>query len=129
MCGIIQTCYTRVITHMAVSNKLVTQMMEDKRNMVEPAETLAIEPRECWIPNKMFIGLYVTGILGLIALSLSGMLDGSASSGLLTLTIVYGLLGSLMFFKKISIVSCPSRILLGAAAFIGVTAFIDKYYI
>ncbi len=99
--------------------------MEDKRSMVEPAETLAMEPRECWIPNKMFIGLYIAGMMGLIALSLFG----GASKGLLTLAIVYGLLGSLMFFKNISIVCCPSRILLGATAFIGVTTFIDKYYI
>jgi len=104
-------------------------MMKDTHNMTSSANALAIEPRECWVPNKMFLAIYLAGIVGTIVLSMSGLLNPKASTGLLTLTIVYGLLGSLMFFKKISIVRCPSKVLLGAAVFIGITAFIDKFYI
>ncbi len=104
-------------------------MMKDTHNIDGPANTLAIEPRECWVPNKAFLAIYLAGIMGLIGLSMSGALNPKASTGLFTLTIIYGLLGSLMFFKKISIVRCPSKVLLGAAAFIGITAFIDKFYI
>jgi len=103
--------------------------MKKPQNIIESGTALAVEQKECWIPNKMFLALYITGIAGMILLSLSGTLDPKASTGLMTLTIVYGLFGSLMFFKKISIVRCPSKVLLGAAVFIGITAFIDKYYI
>lgn len=103
--------------------------MNLKHNILDPAEPANMEAKECWIPNKMFMATYLSGIVGIIALSLSGALDIHASKGLLTLGIIYGLLGSLVFFSKFSIVRCPSRILLGAAAFISITAFVDKYYI
>ena len=103
--------------------------MKNSQNMTEASDALIIDPGECWVPNKMFLALYIAGIVGMIVLSMSGMLDPQVSTGLFAMTIVYGLLGSLMFFRKISIVRCPSKVLLGAAAFIGVTAFIDKFYI
>ncbi len=115
--------------HIRIRNSLVYKMMKENHNMIEQGSTLAIEQKECWIPNNMFLALYVAGIVGMILLALSGTLNPKASTGLITLTIVYGLFGSLMFFKKISIVRCPSKVLLGAAVFIGITAFIDKYFI
>ena len=104
-------------------------IMKDTRNIVTPGDSAVSEPKECWIPNRMFLAMYIIGIISMVLVSLSGLLDRQASTGLFTLTVVYGLLGSLMFFKSISIVRCPSRVLLGAVAFVGVTAFIDKYYI
>jgi hypothetical protein len=103
--------------------------MKDNPNMVNAGSGFLSEPKECWIPNKMFSMMYVAGIIGMIMLSISGILDAKTSAGLFTLTIIYGLVGSLMFFKRISIVRCPSKVLLGAIAFISVTAFIDKFYI
>lgn len=84
------------------------------------------DSRECQIPNQMFMALYTVGLIALISLS---VINESISTGSLALTIVFGLLGGLALLKNISIIRCPTRVLIGAMGFIAATATIDKYLI
>lgn len=80
--------------------------------------------RECQFPNHMFIALYTVGLVALIAFN---AINQTISTGGLALIIVFGLLGGLALLKNISIIRCPTKVLIGAMAFISATAVIDKY--
>ncbi len=84
------------------------------------------ESKECLIPNKMFIALYVIGLIGLIGFSFANQ---ALSASVITLAVVFSLLGGLAMLKNISIIRCPTKVLIGAIAFITTTAVIDKYFI
>lgn len=47
----------------------------------------------------------------------------------LTLGMVFALLASLALFKGISILKCPSKVILGGAVFVAITSFVDSVLI
>ncbi|MGV6816254.1 MAG: hypothetical protein ACWA44_03170 [Thiotrichales bacterium] len=87
---------------------------------------MILNAEECQFPNRMFIVLYTVGLAALITLS---VINQSISTGGLALIIVFGLLGGLALLKNISIIRCPTKVLIGAMGFITATAVIDKYLI
>ncbi|HHJ20612.1 MAG TPA: hypothetical protein ENJ84_12455 [Gammaproteobacteria bacterium] len=84
-----------------------------------------LESTECGKPDKTFITLYIVGMAGLILAAASGTLSGSLTASTLMMAIIFSILGGVALLRDISIVKCPTRILVGAVIFIAVTAILD----
>jgi hypothetical protein len=87
-----------------------------------------LEPKECWLPNKLFVSMYLTGLISLSLLSVTGVVNRQLSESAFSLAIVLFLMGGLALMKNISIIRCPSKVLVSGILFMGVTAFLDASY-
>ena len=87
-----------------------------------------LEPRECWLPNKLFVSMYLTGLISLSLLAVSGIVNRQLSESAYSLTIVLLLMGGLALMKNISIIRCPSKVLVSGIIFMAVTSFLDATY-
>lgn len=79
--------------------------------------------------NNVLLTLIGAVVITLITVIASGALNASQTSGALVFSIIFIMLGAVAMMKDISIVRCPSRILVGAIGFIALTALIDSYLI
>jgi hypothetical protein len=87
-----------------------------------------LEPKECWLPNKLFVSMYLTGLISLSLLAATGVVNRQLSESAFSLAIVLFLMGGLALMKNISIIRCPSKVLVSGILFMGVTAFLDASY-
>ncbi len=77
------------------------------------------------VPNKLFVSLYGASILGLMVAVVADLLDKGVSGGVLSLMLIFALLGSLVLFKGISLLRCPSKVLVGGILFIALSVYLD----
>ena len=84
------------------------------------------EPKECWLPNRLLMLAYTVGVVGMILTSVFKGVDTVLKPQTLMLCFVFALLGGLALFKGISILKCPSKVILGGALFVAVTALVDS---
>lgn len=84
------------------------------------------EPNECWLPNRLLMISYTIGVIGMIVASVFKGIDTVLAPQTLMLCLVFALLGGLALFKGISILKCPSKVILGGAIFVAVTTLVDS---
>jgi hypothetical protein len=72
--------------------------------------------------------MYLTGLISLSLLSVTGVVNRQLSESAFSLAIVLFLMGGLALMKNISIIRCPSKVLVSGILFMGVTAFLDASY-
>ncbi len=87
-----------------------------------------LEPRECWLPNKLFVSMYLIGLIALSLVAVSGMVNRQLSESAFSLTIVLLLMGGLALMKNISIIRCPSIVLVSGIVFMAATSFLGATY-
>jgi len=87
-----------------------------------------LEPKECWLPNKLFISMYLTSLFSLALLAIPGVVTRQLSESAFSLAIVLLIMGGLSFMKNISIIRCPSKVLVTSMVFMGVTSFLGATY-
>jgi len=98
-------------------------------NVTEENLTMTLlEPRECWLPNKLFVSMYLTGLISLSALAVSGVVSRQLSESAFSLTIVLLLMGGLALMKNISIIRCPSIVLVTGIVFMATTSFLGATF-
>jgi lysylphosphatidylglycerol synthetase-like protein (DUF2156 family) len=98
-------------------------------NVTEENLTMTtLEPRECWLPNKLFISMYFTSLISLSLLAVSGIVGRQLSESAFSLVIVLLIMGGLSLMKNISIIRCPSKVLVTGLLFMGVTSFLGATY-
>ncbi len=83
------------------------------------------DSRECVVTDKLFVSLYGIAIVGLVVAVVADLLNKGVSGGVVSLMLVFGLLGSLVMFKGISLLRCPSRVLVGGILFIALSVYLD----
>ena len=84
------------------------------------------EPKECWLPNRLLMLAYTVGVIGMVLSSVFKGIDTVLTPQTLMLCLIFALLGGLALFKGISILKCPSKVILGGAIFVAVTALVDS---
>ncbi|RUM93684.1 MAG: hypothetical protein DSZ28_07160 [Thiothrix sp.] len=100
-----------------------------KNNVTEENLTMTIlESKECWLPNKLFVSMYLTGLISLSLLAVSGIVNRQLSESAFSLTIVLFLMGGLALMKNISIIRCPSQVLVSGIVFMATTSFLGAKY-
>ncbi|HGG59359.1 MAG TPA: hypothetical protein ENK26_05490 [Gammaproteobacteria bacterium] len=82
---------------------------------------------ECRLSNQMLVAILVGAVSGLLLALASGLLVGTQITGAISFIIIFSLLGVVGMLNDISILKCPTRILVGAAGFITLTAILDAY--
>ncbi|MGF1547832.1 MAG: hypothetical protein ACFCUJ_08570 [Thiotrichales bacterium] len=84
------------------------------------------EPRDCWLPNKLFAVLYSAALAIVVLAALLGLGSSTVNAGPALLILIYGLVGGLVIFKGMSIMRCPSKVLIAATLFVPMVIFLDK---
>lgn len=84
------------------------------------------ELKECNIPNRLLMLTYTAGVVGMVVISILKGVETVLTPEALTLGLVFVLLASLALFKGISILKCPTKVILGGAVFVAITSFVDS---
>lgn len=84
------------------------------------------EPKECWLPNQLLVLSYTIGVISMVVISMLKGIETVLTPQTLALCLIFALLGGLALFKGISILKCPSKLILGGAVFTAVTALVDS---
>jgi hypothetical protein len=85
------------------------------------------EPKECLIPNKLLGAFYAVGTSLIFVLGLAGLFSGNINRGVIILALLYALLGGLVLFKSVSLVRCPTKIVLGGVLYVSVMALLNVW--
>lgn len=84
------------------------------------------ELKECLIPNRLLLLSYTAGVAGMVVISILKGVEVILTPEVIALSLVFTLLASLVLLKGISILKCPSKVILGGAVFVAITAFVDS---
>lgn len=84
------------------------------------------EPNPCWLANRLLLLTYAVGVVSVFAFAGTRGFESLWSPETLTLSMIFALLGGLMLFKGISILKCPSKVILGSTFFVVVASLIDS---
>ncbi|MGV6859942.1 MAG: hypothetical protein ACWA5X_13350 [bacterium] len=84
------------------------------------------ENKECAMPTRIVNLIIAVSLSVFVVASLTGLLGQFISAKTITLALIFSLVSSVLVFRNISILKCPSKVLLSGIAFVAVTAFLDS---
>jgi hypothetical protein len=119
---------TRNVLDDAFMNKRKLDSSQKDEITAENLTMNLLEPKECWLPNKLFVSMYLTSLSSLALLAIPGVVTRQLSESAFSLAIVLLIMGGLSFMKSISIIRCPSKVLVTSMVFMGVTSFLGATY-
>ena len=84
------------------------------------------DQKECLLPTRLLIGITAISLSIIVVAGITGMATSILSPKVISLVLVFGLISSLVLFKNISILRCPSKVLVSGLAFVALSAFLDS---
>ncbi len=84
------------------------------------------EQKECLMPTRIVNAVIAISLSVIVVASMTGFLTQMISAKTITLALIFSLMSGVIVFRNISILKCPSKVLLSGMAFVAVTAFLDS---
>lgn len=89
--------------------------------------TICESKRQCWIPNRFFGFMYMSGWVLIAIMAAMSDRTGIGVEAIVSFCVAYFMLGGVILFSRMSILACPSKVLVVGVFFMFIASFLHVY--